>query len=50
MMLAAQVSNARSSLRAFGLLPWALITGAITPVFGYEHVTVLLQPDKKLAV
>ena len=32
MRLAAEVSNARSSLRAFSFLPWALITGAIMRV------------------
>ena len=32
MMLASEVSNARSNLRAFGFLPWAPITGAIMRV------------------
>ena len=32
MMLASEVSNARSSLRAFGFLPWAAMTGAIMRV------------------
>ena len=32
MMLASEVSNARSSLRAFGFLPWVVMTGTIMRV------------------